>query len=587
MTGTGPVRCAIYTRKSSDEGLEQSFNTLHAQREACEAYIKSQVGEGWVLERDRYDDGGYSGGEMDRPGLRRLLADVIARRLDVVVVYKVDRLTRSLRDFAKIIETFDAVGISFVSVTQAFNTTTSMGRLTLNVLLSFAQFEREVTCERIRDKIAASKAKGMWMGGGVPLGYDAPISQISRALVVNEPEAKTVRLIFRRYIESGNTLVLQRWLQEEGIRSKARVFIGRGQVGCCVFSRGALRHLLKNRTYIGEIPHKTKSYPGRHPPIVDRQTFDAAQALLARSSQTRREHVPRAASALLHGILFDGGGQPMESFLAHHRHGRLYRYYVSAPGGPGGAHGKDDDAIRRVPSAAIEDLVLRRLAPIAGVVEAEMDRTEVRALVQRVEIHAAAVHVILRIAALSARSPQRMTFDKIRRQLLPGEQVTAEANDSGLVRVLLPVRLKLRGGRNWIVGPGGRAARPTLEPDRQLIRRLRAAHAILRACGAQPDGSTAEVRYARAPGSSYKMNVARWAFLAPDIQEAILEGRRLDYAASPGRAPVKIPLLWSGQRSLFRVVQSPSVAYNPQGVLSEDANTIVPRVVLPADHFPC
>jgi DNA invertase Pin-like site-specific DNA recombinase len=552
VTGTSSLRCAIYTRKSSDEGLEQSFNTLHAQHEACEAYIKSQVGEGWVLERDRYDDGGYSGGEMDRPALRRLLADVVARRLDVVVVYKVDRLTRSLRDFAKIIETFDAVGISFVSVTQAFNTTTSMGRLTLNVLLSFAQFEREVTCERIRDKIAASKAKGMWMGGSVPLGYDAPISQISRALVVNDAEAQTVRLIFRRYLELGNTLALQRWLQEEGIRSKSRVWIGRGQVGDCAFSRGALRHLLRNRTYVGEIPHKSESYPGRHPAIVDRQTFDAAQALLTRSSQTRRERVPRAASALLHGILFDGDGHPMESLLAHRRHGRLYHYYVSARGWPGSARAGEDDAIRRVPAAAVEDLIVRRLAPIAGVVEAALDRAEVRALVQRVEIHAAAVHVILRTAALSARSRQRMSLDRIRRQLLPGEQITTDANNGELVRILLPVRLKLRGGRNWIVGPAGKAARGVREPDRQLIRRLRAAHRILRDCGAQPDASADQVRSARSPASSYKMNLARWAFLAPDIQEAILEGR-LSFATSPRTANIKIPLVWSDQRSLFGV----------------------------------
>jgi len=202
----------------------------------------------------------------------------------------------------------------------------------------------------------------------------------------------------------------------------------------------------------------------------------------------------------------------------------------------------------------VEDLVVRRLAPIAGVVEAEMDRVEVRALVQRVEIHAAAVHMILRTAALGARSRQRMSLDKIRRQLLPGEQITTEASNSGLVRVLLPVRLKLRGGRNWIVDPAGGAARAPSEPDRQLIRRLRAAHGILRACGAQPDASTAQVRYARAPGSSYKMSLARWAFLAPDIQEAILEGRRLGYATSPGRAAVKIPLLWSDQRSLFGMV---------------------------------
>ena len=263
MTEITPLRCAIYTRKSSDEGLEQSFNSLHAQREACEAYVKSQAGEGWRLRGERFDDGGHSGGTMNRPALRRLLADVTARRVDVVVVYKVDRLTRSLSDFAKIIETFDRAKVSFVSITQAFNTTTSMGRLTLNVLLSFAQFEREVTGERIRDKIAASKAKGMWMGGLAPLGYDPPTNQVTRALAVNDAEAQSVRHIFFRYLELGNLYALQSALADEEVRPKRWGKFRSG--GGARFSRGALRHLLSNRTYVGEITHKGASFQGRHP----------------------------------------------------------------------------------------------------------------------------------------------------------------------------------------------------------------------------------------------------------------------------------------------------------------------------------
>lgn len=276
----GRVRCAIYTRKSSEEGLEQGFNSLHAQREACEAYVRSQVGEGWQMLDAAYDDGGFSGGSMDRPGLAKLLADIEAGKVDVVVVYKVDRLTRSLTDFARIVEAFDRRGVSFVSVTPAFNTTTSMGRLTLNVLLSFAQFEREVTGERIRDKIAASKAKGMWMGGNLPLGYDAPVDRATRALVVNTAEAETVRLIFDRYLELRSVHALVRWLAEQGIRSKAWTSSRGRQRGGEPFGRGALFHLLKNRTYVGEIPHRDRTYPGAHEPIVDAAVFAQVQDLL-------------------------------------------------------------------------------------------------------------------------------------------------------------------------------------------------------------------------------------------------------------------------------------------------------------------
>ena len=256
-----PLRCAIYTRKSSEEGLDQAFNTLQAQREACEAYIRSQVGEGWVSLAERYDDGGFSGGTMQRPALQRLMTDVGARKIDVVLVYKVDRLTRFLPDFARIVEAFDKTDVSFVSVTQAFNTTTSMGRLTLNMLLSFAQFEREITSERIRDKIAASKAKGMWMGGLPPLGYNVP-NDGSRNLAVNVREAAQVRLMFAKLLELGSLPALQRWLASEGLRSKRRVFAGGRIFGDCSFTRGALRHVMSNRIYLGQIVHKGVIHAG-------------------------------------------------------------------------------------------------------------------------------------------------------------------------------------------------------------------------------------------------------------------------------------------------------------------------------------
>jgi DNA invertase Pin-like site-specific DNA recombinase len=269
-------RSAIYTRKSTEEGLDQEFNSLDAQREACAAYILSQRHEGWRESPKRYDDGGFSGGSMERPALTRLLEDVQAGRIDVVVVYKVDRLTRALTDFAKIVEIFDATGASFVSVTQQFNTTTSMGRLTLNVLLSFAQFEREVSAERIRDKIAASKRKGMWMGGVPPLGYDVH----EKALVVNEAEAGTVRLIFRNYLDLGSVRALKAALDKAGIVSKRRVSRAGRVTGGVRFTRGALYALLRNPLYVGEIAHRGERHRGRHTAIIDRSLWQAVQSLL-------------------------------------------------------------------------------------------------------------------------------------------------------------------------------------------------------------------------------------------------------------------------------------------------------------------
>jgi len=318
------VRCGIYTRKSSEEGLEQSFNSLEAQREACCAFVLSQKHEGWSVLANRYDDGGVSGGTMERPGLKQLLNDIRAGKVDTVVVYKVDRLTRSLADFAKIIEIFDSHTVSFVSVTQQFNTTSSMGRLTLNVLLSFAQFEREITGERIRDKIAASRKKGMWMGGLVPLGYDC----VDRRLIVNSAEADTVRQIFRQYLRLGCVSKVKHFLERKQIRSKIRTNNAGHASGGASYSRGALYHLLNNRIYVGETVHRKESYTGQHQPIVPRELWNKVAARLRTNNQAHRNGKSHSTPSLLSGKLFDSRGV---RFTPTHsvKNGKRYRYYTS------------------------------------------------------------------------------------------------------------------------------------------------------------------------------------------------------------------------------------------------------------------
>jgi DNA invertase Pin-like site-specific DNA recombinase len=348
------LRCAIYTRKSSEEGLEQEFNSLHAQREACEAFIKSQRHEGWSCLPQPYDDGGRSGGNLERPALQQLLGDIREGKVDVVVVYKIDRLTRSLADFAKIVEIFDARSVSFVSVTQQFNTTTSMGRLTLNVLLSFAQFEREVTGERIRDKIAASKKKGMWMGGVPPLGYRARECK----LTIIEPEADTVRHIFRRYVALGSVPLLTQELEAHGIASKHRTSISGRSCGGKPITRGALYLMLQNRIYRGEIVHKDQSYPGEHQAIIDPALWDAVQGRLAKNAVERSTGTRVKNPSLLAGLLFDREGQPMIPTHAV-KSGTRYRYYVSRPLIIGA---RTDAAIGlRLPAAEIEQIVANRI----------------------------------------------------------------------------------------------------------------------------------------------------------------------------------------------------------------------------------
>src|SRR5258708_4056160 len=348
------LRCGIYTRKSSEEGLDQDFNSLDAQREACEAFIASQKREGWTLIGEMYDDGGFSGATMERPAFQRLLSDVSAGQIDVVVVYKVDRLTRSLSDFAKIVDIFERHAVSFVSVTQQFNTTSSMGRLTLNILLSFAQFEREVTGERIRDKIAASKKKGMWMGGQPSLGYDVK----DRKLILNNAEAETVRHIFRRYYELKSVRELKEDLDAASIVSKVRTASDGSRYGGQPLSRGALYLMLQNRIYRGEIVHKGKSYPGEHEAIVDEALWNNVQGILAQNRVDRANGTTGNEPNLLTGILFDAHGGPMRPPQPDKQE-PPYPCYITRSLLDGSAKAKAEG--QRIPAAALESLVVRRI----------------------------------------------------------------------------------------------------------------------------------------------------------------------------------------------------------------------------------
>ncbi|MFN3667864.1 MAG: recombinase family protein [Brevundimonas sp.] len=551
MDGKPRTRCAIYTRKSSEEGLSQAFNSLHAQREYCEAYIRSQGGEGWMADRRRYDDGGFSGASMARPGLLRLLADIEARLVDAVVVYKVDRLTRSLADFARILEALDKRGVAFVSVTQAFNTNSSMGRLTLNVLLSFAQFERDVTGERIRDKIAASKAKGMWMGGVVPLGYDAPDSSGDRRLRVNEAEAATVRMIFDRLIVCRSLHELQQQLAEEGVRSKA----GRSRRGrvypAMRFSSGALRHLLRNKTYLGLICHKGGTYEGRHEAIVDQQTFDAVQALLSKRSAMWKARAPSLERAPLRGRVFDELGQPMRPAFVRLKR-KSYSYYVGPRPVLGLVGPERSDVLRRVPCAPLEAVVCRRLAHLLDRDERVIGIEELRRAVARVEIRSDCAHLVLALRTLRDLNPVLDSVSAVEARLGSGDRVLVEGVRQGHVRIVMSIRMKFRGGRTWIgdqdqeLGASARAAKSG------ALKRLRRAHEIF--APARPGLSTLRrvTRTAKAPPADYRK--FSWVFLAPDIQSAILTGQLPAAAVAKLTHHQSIPLSWTVQRRLLGTI---------------------------------
>ncbi|MBX3521642.1 MAG: recombinase family protein [Xanthobacteraceae bacterium] len=374
------LRCAVYTRKSTDHNLELEFNSLDAQREACEAYIKSQAHEGWRLIPTKYDDGGHSGASLERPAVQQLMEDVRAGKIDVIVVYKIDRLTRSLTDFAKLVEVFDHQSVSFVSITQSFNTTTSMGRLTLNVLLSFAQFEREVIRERVQDKIAASKKRGIWVGGPVPLGYQA----IDKKVSIVPEEAKTVRMIFERYLVLKSIGALQEELDRKNIRTK-KMTLSTGRVrGGCRFGKGTLQYLLKNRFYIGEVDYKGSIHKGEQEPIIERTTFDAVQKLLS-SKATERKVSYQNSNALLAGLIFDDRGNRMTPSFSRKR-GARYRYYVSLALLQ--ARKCETGTVSRVTAPEVEEAVVALLQQhkIVSPEEASVTPEFLKGIVERIEL---------------------------------------------------------------------------------------------------------------------------------------------------------------------------------------------------------
>ncbi|HEY0150228.1 MAG TPA: recombinase family protein [Allosphingosinicella sp.] len=552
------VRCAIYTRKSTEDGLEQEFNSLDAQREACAAYILSQRHEGWVQLPELYDDGGYSGGTMERPGLKQLLTDVEAGKVDVIVLYKVDRLTRSLADFARIVEVLDGAGASFVSITQSFNTTTSMGRLTLNVLLSFAQFEREVTGERIRDKIAQSKAKGMWMGGVVPLGYDVS----ERKLVINEVEAATVRMIFERYAALGSTGLLTDELRATGVVTKQRVFSDGRRFGGIPFEHGSLAHLLKNCAYVGEVRHREKVHPGEHPPIIERDLWDKVQALLAGNTRERRTTSRATEQSLLTGMISDGRGRPMTP--THSTRGtRRYRYYVSRHKG-----GDDAHRVWRLPARAIEQLVLRRMAQAIGKGEALAERlpetsAETLELIRRrggelgtglsnssaFEASEVLRELELRVQLHDDRLELRLNPKVLLDLALGGDRrwVEVELQDATDMVLNVPMKMQRRGQELKLVS---RQADPTApaEVDTKLVELIIKAY---RACERlERDG--ASLPRSEVPNLTRH---SRLAYLAPDIIQAIVDGKRVGNVSPRSLLrSANLPVCWQAQRELLGFV---------------------------------
>jgi DNA invertase Pin-like site-specific DNA recombinase len=557
----GTVRCAIYTRKSSEEGLEQEFNSLQAQREACEAFITSQRHAGWVCLPKAYDDGGFSGATIDRPALQQLLTDLTAGRVDIVVVYKIDRLTRSLADFAKIVEILDARGASFVSVTQQFNTTTSMGRLTLNILLSFAQFEREVIGERIRDKIAASKRKGMWMGGVPPLGYQAR----DRKLVIVDSEAEIVRFIFRRYAELGSVRLLPDELEARSIQSRLRTSASGRISGGRPFARGTLYLILRNRIYRGEIVHKGQSHLGDHAPIIDQPLWDAVQAQLAGNAQ-RNDGGKTRQPSLLAGMLFDRDGNRMTPSHAVKK-GTRYRYYVSRS-----LITRDRTEVSaglRVPAAEIEQLVTSRvrqwLLDRGSIYKATSARFPDPSMQRRLVARAAEVgkrwpeFPVTRTRAVLAVLIERIevSADQIKIRLRPRQLNAllgvAAAPIQGVIDdeteiASVPIRLR-RAGREIRIVIDATDPFAASKPDARLIKLLLKARRFSATLVSSDDVRFAALAEREGVSLSYFTRLVRLSYLAPDITHAILDGRQpRDLTAEKLLGHSRLPLAWHDQR---------------------------------------
>ncbi|MDQ3549626.1 MAG: recombinase family protein [Chloroflexota bacterium] len=519
------LRCAVYTRKSTEDGLEQDFNSLDAQREACTAYVASQRHEGWEAVPDLYDDGGFSGGTMERPALKQLLGEIEAGRVDIIVVYKVDRLTRSLADFARIVDILDRKGASFVSVTQSFNTTSSMGRLTLNVLLSFAQFEREVTGERIRDKIAASKARGMWMGGPAPLGYDVS----ERRLVVNEGEAQVVRHLFIRYAELGSIGTLIDELAIQGYRTKLRTYRDGRIVGGVAFGKGMLAALLKNRLYAGEVVHGDKCYPGQHDAIISPELFDRVQAMFAMNRRERLEGKRTKHPSLLTGLLTDPDGRTMGP-VSTAKGSRRYRYYVSRT-----EPGSDQSEVARVAAGPIEQLVTtmidRHLCRSVSASElisppSPSNPAWFPAIDQRRKLLGVRAHIqVLRDRVVVT---------------LAGDPSTDDGSD---IQLEEPAKLITSGPEmKRAIAPDARSSQGNLDPA--LLRLIAHAFAARRKL---VEGKVEPT--INGYSDEHVSKLVRLSWLAPDIISAILDGHQT--AGLNGRRLLRtcdLPLAWSAQR---------------------------------------
>jgi len=570
------LRCAIYTRKSSEEGLEQDFNSLDAQREACAAYIASQKHEGWSEVATRYDDGAYSGGTMDRPALQALLADIKVRRIDVVVVYKVDRLTRALADFAKIVEVFDAHNVSFVSVTQAFNTTTSMGRLTLNVLLSFAQFEREVTGERIRDKIAASKKKGMWMGGYVPFGY----RPLERSLVIEEAEAGIVRLIFTLYLELGTVRDVEAELERRSIAIPGRTTRAGRIYGARSFSRGQLYKLLSNPIYCGEIRHKGVRHPGQHPAIIAPDTFAQVAEQLAANAHERKIGRHARSPSLLAGLIVDAAGNALIATHAN-KQGKRYRYYISKALHDGRARGRlgwdhmmsldaEGCATWRLPATDIEAIVIRelvalltsltRVLALAGALQPDRPQS----IPERATIVSAAKAIAADLSGPDGVVARGRMLELLSRIEVASDGITIRFNLAGTAtalcieggasatavadtaRLSVPIVLRRRGVETKLILIDN--GRPVVEPDQTMIRALARAQRWMKDLLGGVHGSITELADAYGTNAGYVARHLPLACLSPALVTSILEGRQpVELTTWDLLNRIEIPLDWTEQ----------------------------------------
>ncbi|MGJ8562831.1 MAG: recombinase family protein [Alphaproteobacteria bacterium] len=552
------IRCAIYTRKSSEEGLELSFNSLHAQRESCEAYILSQAGEGWTCLKTEYDDGGISGGHMERPGLKSLIADIEAGKVNVIVVYKVDRLTRSLTDFSKLVEVFDAHDVSFVSVTQAFNTTNSMGRLTLNVLLSFAQFEREVTGERIRDKIALSRKRGLWTGGLPPLGYDA----IDKKLVINKDEAEAVRHIYSRYCKLKNVRLLRAELTQDGYVSKLRTTKTRKATGGKPFERGALYAILKNQTYLGLTMHKAETFEGEHDPIIDKALFEKVQSILASNRKRDKHKTGSKDPSLLAGKIITETGVTLTPTHAQ-THGRRYRYYVERRRGNGLNH---QTRPIRLPAAEIEASVCREFAafltdPIRlmdGLGMSNADRDA------QVAICGKAILLAERLTKPSLQNDDKTIIMKLVQKIelladIAGYELILDLQELAAILELaieptvqasaISVSLKLKvcnNGKKVIVG-NKLVIDPC--PNPSMINALKLAHEIKEQYLGNSGHSLTEIAAAMQMNKRQIWRNLKMAFLAPDIQLAILSGTQPQNLCIQDLLDTQTAIDWNQQRT--------------------------------------